>query len=148
MFRKITKEDKDLYMKYVDIFYNSDVVNAPVPKENYEATFNEILKSDTYLSCYIFECENTPCGFCLLSKTFSQEAGGYSVTFEEIYIEPEYRGRGLSTEFFEYCKKNIDAARFRIEVEAENEGAMRLYKRMGFELLPYYQMVIDKCRSK
>ena len=35
-------------------------------------------------------------------------------------------------------------ARLRIEVEDDNEGAKRLYRRMGFELLPYLQMVIDK----
>ena len=37
--------------------------------------------------------------------------------------------------------------RFRIEVEDYNDGAKRLYERMGFELLPYLQMVIDKQRQ-
>ena len=41
-------------------------------------------------------------------------------------------------------KENIPAARYRIEVAADNEKAMRLYERMGFEVLPYIQMVIDK----
>ena len=37
--------------------------------------------------------------------------------------------------------------RLRLEVEDYNKGAMRLYERMGFELLPYLQMVIDKQRQ-
>lgn len=144
MIRRIKESDRELYYEYVDLFYNSDVVNAPVPKINYELTFNEFMRSDDYVWCYIFEQDDKPCGFAMLSKTFSQEAGGVSVTVEEIYVEPEYRNKGLGTEFFEYMKKNIPAARYRIEVEADNEKAKRLYERMGFEVLPYVQMVIDK----
>lgn len=144
MIRRIKESDRELYYKYVDLFYHSDVVNAPVPEINYELTFNEFMRSDDYVWCYIFEEDGKPCGFAMLSKTFSQEAGGISVTVEEIYIEEEYRNRGLGTQFFEYMKENIPAARYRIEVEEDNEKAKRLYERMGFEVLPYVQMVIDK----
>ena len=148
MIRAIREEDRALYYDLVDKFYHSDAVNAPVPTENYRVTFDEMLRSDTYLKGYIFEDEGTPCGFALLSKTFSQEAGGLSVTIEEIYIEPAYRGRGLGTSFFEFLKREIPAMRYRLEVEDDNEGAKRLYERMGFELLPYLQMVIDKQRRQ
>ena len=143
MFRRITENDREFYYDYANRFYNSDAVNAPVPKINYELTFNEFMRSDEYVWCYIFECEGKPCGFAMLSKTFSQEAGGHSVTVEEIYIDEEYRNRGLGTQFFQYMKENIKAARFRIEVEPDNEKAKALYERMGFEVLPYVQMVID-----
>ncbi len=144
MIRKITENDRQLYYRYADLFYNSDAVNAPVPKENYEITFDEFMRSDDYVWCYIFEIDSKPCGFAMLSRTFSQEAGGVSVTVEEIYIEPQYRNKGLGTQFFEYLKANVPAARYRIEVEPDNEKAMSLYRRMGFEVLPYIQMVIDK----
>lgn len=147
MFRKITKNDWELYRHYVDIFYHTDAVNAPVPEENYRATFDEMMRGDAYVTGYIFECEDTPCGFALLSKTFSQEAGGVSVTIEEIYIDPDYRSRGLATEFFDWLKSQPGIMRLRIEVEDDNIGAKRLYERMGFELLPYLQMVIDKQRQ-
>ena len=148
MFRKITADDWELYRRYVDAFYHTDAVNAPVPVENYRVTFDEMIRSDRYVSGYLFELEGEPCGFALLSRTFSQEAGGLSVTIEEIYIEPEYRGRGLATEFFEWLKRESGAMRLRLEVEDYNVGAKRLYERMGFELLPYLQMVIDKQRKK
>lgn len=147
MFRRITAGDWELYRRYVDIFYHTDVVNAPVPTENYRATFDEMLRSDDYVTGYIFEYDGTPCGFALLSKTFSQEAGGKSVTIEEIYIDPEYRSKGLATEFFEWLKSDESIMRLRLEVEDYNEGAKRLYERMGFELLPYLQMVIDRQRK-
>ena len=80
MFRPVTESDRALYYHYADIFYHTDAVNAPVPRENYRVTFDELMRSDVYLKCYIFECEDKPCGFALLSRTFSQEAGGVSVT--------------------------------------------------------------------
>ena len=139
MFRKITKDDWELYRHYVDVFYHTDAVNAPVPEENYRATFDEMMRSDAYVKGYIFECEESPCGFVLLSKTFSQEAGGVSVTIEEIYIDPEYRSRGMATEFFEWLKAQPGIMRLRIEVEDDNEGAKRLYERMGFDLCRIYR---------
>lgn len=147
MFRKITENDWELYRGYVDTFYHTDAVNAPVPTENYRATFDEMLRSDTYVSGYIFEYKGAPCGFALLSRTFSQEAGGLAITIEEIYIEPACRSKGLATEFFEWLKRESGAMRLRLEVEDYNTGAKRLYERMGFELLPYLQMVIDKQRQ-
>ena len=147
MFREITPADRELYYYYVDIFYHTDAVESPVPRENYEVTFNELMRSSDYLKCYIFEDSGKPCGFALLSKTFSQEAGGVSVTFEEIYIDEAHRGKGMAAEFFEYLKSLPDIARLRIEVEDDNQGAKRLYKRMGFQLLPYLQMVIDRWKN-
>ena len=144
MFREITPDDRDLYFHYVDIFYHTDAVESPVPPEHYAVTFDELMRSDAYLKCYIFEDDGVPCGFVLLSKTFSQEAGGVSVTIEEIYIDEAYRSKGLATEFFEYLKSIDEIARLRIEVEDDNQGAKRLYERMGFNLLPYLQMVIDR----
>lgn len=148
MFRSITENDWELYRDYVDAFYHTDAVNAPVPTENYRLTFDEMMRGDAYVKGYIFEYEGTPCGFALLSKTFSQEAGGFSVTIEEIYIEEAYRSKGLATEFFHWLKSQPGIMRLRIEVEDDNDGAKRLYERMGFELLPYLQMVIDRQRQE
>lgn len=148
MFRPVTPLDKALYMRYVDLFYHSDAVEAPVPAANYEATWRELMRGDDYLTCYIFEEDGVPCGFVLLSKTFSQEAGGVSVTVEEIFMEEAYRGRGQATAFFEWLRQQPGIARLRIEVEDDNEGAKRLYERMGFTLLPYLQMVIDQWKQK
>ena len=147
MFRGITEADREMYYRYADIFYHTDVVNAPVPTENYRVTLDEMMRSDTYVTGYIFEDGGEPCGFVLLSRTFSQEAGGLSVTIEEIYIDPEHRSKGLATEFFEWLKSDKSIMRLRLEVEDHNKGAMRLYERMGFELLPYLQMVIDRQRN-
>ena len=85
MIRRIEERDRELYYKYVDRFYHSDVVNAPVPEINYELTFNEFMRSDDYVWCYIFECDNKPCGFAMLSKTFSAKKYSYNYYILSIF---------------------------------------------------------------
>ena len=41
---------------------------------------------------------------------------------------------------FERCP----AARYRLEIEPDNDRARALYERLGFEALPYCQMIREK----
>lgn len=145
MIRKINMDDKALYMELTTEFYASDAVMKPVPNEYIENTFSELMRSDDYLECYILSSDDRPAGYALLAKTFSQEAGGLAVWLEEIYIRDEFRGKGLGSEFFEFLKNGPakDAKRIRLEVEEDNKGAIRLYERQGFTILPYMQMIKD-----
>ena len=69
--------------------------------------------------------------------------GGKVAWVEEIFINPEYRGQGLGKEFFNFIKKEIEphCTRIRLEVEEDNIKAKKLYSSLGFEILPYQQMV-------
>ena len=64
---------------------------------------------------------------------------------EELYVRPQYQGRGLGGAFFRFLEETYagQAARIRLEVEPDNDGARRLYGRVGFEELPYMQMCRD-----
>lgn len=144
MIRKLTKDDKELYMYFTELFYNSDAVLHPVPEKNRENTFNELMRSEDYAQCYILEYENKPVGFALLAKTFSQEVGGIVIWIEELYVLEEYRGRGLGKEFFSFVEENIPNSRLRLELEPDNQRAKKLYESLGFRVLDYKQMVKDK----
>ena len=82
----------------------------------------------------------------LLAKTFSQEAGGPVVWIEEIYIRPEYQGKGIGSRVFKKLDAMFDAGvyRLRLEVEKTNIRAVELYERQGYTWLAYDQMIKDK----
>ena len=63
---------------------------------------------------------------------------------EELYVRPAFQGRGCARQFFTWLEEHFPAARYRLEVEPENERAMALYRRVGFEPLPYAQMILDR----
>ncbi len=143
MIRKIEFKDKDEYIKMATDFYNSPAVLSPIPSENFQLTFNELMNSSTYAEGFIFEASGEAAGYGLIAKTFSQEAGGMVVWIEEIYVKEAYRGKGLGSEFISFIKNRIPAKRYRLETEPDNYKAQQLYKRHGFESLEYINFSID-----
>ncbi len=143
--RKTLPSDRDEYTKMAREFYATDAVLIHADDSHFDATFRELMRSEDYAICYIFELDGKTAGYSLLAKTYSQEAGGMVVWIEEIYVLPEFRGRGIGKEFFSFILKNRpeNVKRFRLEAEKENEGAIRLYKSFGFDFLEYDQMIID-----
>lgn len=143
MIRRICREDRETYITLVREFYRAGVTLEVIDNKNIEITFDELMRSDVYAEGYMIEYEEKTAGFALLAKTFSQEAGGLVIWLEELYIRPEYRSKGLGSEFFEYLEKNADSRikRIRLEVEKENTRVVKLYEKLGFKWFAYDQMV-------
>lgn len=145
MIRKLKKEDRQLYIEMAREFYHSDAVLHPVPDTHFEKTVAEALCGNGWAEIFILEYESAAAGYALTAKSFSQEAGGTVVWIEEIYIREPYRSKGLGKEFFNYIEKERDpgTVRIRLEVEEENERAASLYRKLGYEILDYVQMIKD-----
>lgn len=79
------------------------------------------------------------------SLCYSAEVGGTCVFIEEVYLLPEFRGRGLGRQVLEWIFTQYpDSRRFRLEVTQMNQGAAHLYEKCGFQYLRYDQMVLDR----
>lgn len=143
MIRKFSENDRKLYLEMAGEFYHSDAVLHPVPDSYLEKTAEEALASDAYVQIYLIEYEGEAAGYALTAKTFSQEAGGYVIWIEELYIREQYRSKGLGREFFQYLEENKGegTARLRLEVEEDNKRAVSLYERLGYRVLDYVQMI-------
>ena len=88
----------------------------------------------------VFEADGAICGYAMIAKSFSTEFGKPCVWIEDLYLEEEYRGKGLGSAFFGFIEEKYPDSMFRLEVEAENEAALRLYKKRGYDTLPYMEM--------
>lgn len=145
MIRKINENDREVMLDMFDEFYHSPGVLHAVPKSHFERTLKEVFGSSPFIDCYIFELNGEAAGYGQLSITYSNEAGGICVWLEEIYVRPAFQGNGLGSEFLNFVKTEYKkAARLRLEIEPDNDGARKLYKRMGFSELEYQSMIIDK----
>lgn len=145
MIRKITAADRREYLSMVNDFYNSDAVCHAVDTHNFEKTFDELMRDDTYAEGYIFETDGAVSGYALLAKTFSQEAGGIVIWVEEIYIKPAFRGMGQGKEFLKgiIARLGHGVSRIRLEASECNGRAVKLYRSLGFTDLEYGQLIID-----
>ena len=140
-FRRIAAGDREEFLAMSREFYTSEAVLHPIPDDHHARAFDELMRSDAYLVCYVMELAGQAVGYALLTKTYSREAGGLNVWVDELYLRPGYRGLGAGSAFFAFLEQAHPAARYRLETEPENERAQSLYRRMGYRDLPYLQMV-------
>ena len=142
--RPITKDDREIFLTLSNEFYNSPAVLAPIKQEFHDNAFDELMRSREYLECYILEYDGQLAGFGLLNFSYCHEAGGKIVWIEELYIREAYRSHGIGRAFFAFVEEKHPAFRYRLEVEKENERAVKLYKALGYDFLEYDQMIKDK----
>lgn len=141
--RRIEEEDREFFLEAADAFYHTDAVEKPLPMKKLEAIFDEMMRSDVYIEGFILMHNGERAGYAAAAKTFQTESAALTVWIEDLYILPQYRGKGLGRTFFERLFEKYDSAagRYRLEVEPENETAYNLYKKLGFRELGYTQMI-------
>ena len=137
--------DREILIQMMGEFYLSPAVLHPVPGEYFVRTADAIEEKSPYIAAFIAEHQEKPAGYGLVSLTYSNEVGGLVVWLEELYIREQARGFGLGTEMIAFIENRYAGrvARFRLEVEERNQGAVRLYERLGYVSLPYSQMTKD-----
>ena len=138
--RYMEKKDKSQVIEMMSVFYASDAVWSNGSSEIFEADVDNCVGESPYVEGYIFESEDIIQGYAMVAKSFSTEFGKPCIWIEDIYIKNEYRGRGIGKMFFDYIQEKYPNSVFRLELEPENEAALRLYKKCGFEILPYMEM--------
>ncbi len=142
MIRRIEEKDREVFIEMSEEFYHSPAVLHPVDSSFHTKAFDELMRSKEYLECYITEEDSRIAGFCLLNKTYQHEYGGRVLWVEELYVRPEFQGKGLGSKMLKFVEEdNPDTALIRLETEPDNFGAKRLYERNGYEFLEYQQYI-------
>ena len=71
--------------------------------------------------------------------------GGICIWLEDLYIKPDYRHSGISGKVFEFIENHYpNAVRFKLEVEPENEFAVKCYQKQQYKILTYSVMSKEK----
>ncbi len=141
--RFVTEEDRIVLIAMMNDFYHTPGVLHEISTDHFEKTIDQLLQNEPYVNGYIIQFERKTAGYCLLAHTYSNEAGGSTVWIEELYVLPEFRGHKLADKAIRELFKLYEdtAARFRLEVTADNKIAKKIYYRLGFKNLDYQQMV-------
>lgn len=141
MIRKMIKEDTEEVMAMMRVFYDSPAVFHTSSDAVLRKDIEDCLSDMPLIHGYVFEVENQIAGYAMTALSYTTEYGGLCVWIEDLYFKPEYRGQGLGTSFFEFLEKEYPhAVRFKLEVEAENESAVAVYKKNGYGISPYFLM--------
>ncbi len=99
------------------------------------ATLEETLFGATrYAQCIIAEYQSKPVGYALFFNNFSTFTGRPGIYLEDLYVQPEMRGKGFGKNLLAYLAKlAVDSNFTRVEwsVLDWNEPAIEFYRSIG-----------------
>ncbi len=138
--RDMTAQDKSSVFEMMRVFYASPAVLSNGSDEIFLNDIENCINNNNYLEGYIIENSNDIQGYAMVAKSFSTEFGKPCIWIEDLYIKEQYRGLGIGKKVMEFITQKHTDCIFRLEVETENEKAIKLYEKCGFTVLPYMEM--------
>ena len=135
--RKLTAGDFEEILTMMKVFYASDALLVHPTEAVLRRTLTEAVGDSPYLTGYGFEEDGVLAGYGMVTRSYSTEMGGVCVWIEDLYILPRYRGKGFGSSFLRFVEDRYrqEVVRLRLEAEPENERAMAVYAKAGFEIL-------------
>lgn len=141
--RKLVEEDRSEILSMMKVFYSSVAVFTNGSDEIFERDFDACIENNPYLEGYVFVIDEKILGYAMLAKSFSTEFGKPCIWLEDLYLKPEFRGKGIIPKVIKYFEDNYKDCVLRLEVEDENSHAVHVYEKAGFSRLPYVEMKKD-----
>lgn len=95
-----------------------------------ESLFGERRGAEVLIAC----CKGAPAGFALFFHSFSTFLGRPGIYLEDLYVKPEFRGRGIGRALLAHLArlaKERGCGRLEWAVLDWNEPAIKLYKSIG-----------------
>ena len=140
MIRRMEEKDREQVVAMMREFYASPAVLSNGSEEIFAADISACVGGSPYLEGYVFEEAGELQGYAMTAKSFSTEFGKPCIWIEDLYMKDRCRGTGIGSAFLRYMEETYPKAVFRLEVEEENEGAVKLYRKHGYDVLPYMEM--------
>jgi ribosomal protein S18 acetylase RimI-like enzyme len=109
-------------------------------EEIFLADIENCVNDNPYLEGYIIEGPDGIQGYGMIAKSFSTEFGKPCIWIEDLYLKENYRGYGIGKVFLDFIGDKYPGCLLRLEAEEENERAIRLYEKCGFQILPYTEL--------
>ena len=125
--------DCDLILDFMAAYYQLDGI--PFVREKAAAALAELLADPSAGRVWLITAESDAVGYVVLTFGFSLEYHGRDAFIDELYVDGSFRGRGYGRRALALVEDEARALHVRelhLEVERRNEGAQRLYRRLGF----------------
>ena len=136
----MTAGDKVAVLAMMRDFYASAAVFTNGSDEIFSNDIENCINDNPCLEGYIIENTAEIQGYAMIAGSFSTEFGKPCIWLEDLYVKDGCRGLGLGRMFMDFITEKYAGCIFRLDAEAENEPAIRLYKKCGFTVLPYLEL--------
>lgn len=141
--KRMEQKDTNEVFEMMRDFYDSPAILHDVSEEVLRRNIDACISDNPFMEGLVFRAHGGIAGYAMLAKSFSTEFGGTCIWIEDLYMKPEYRGGGIGTQFFGYLEKTYQgkAVLLKLEVERGNTWAIEVYKKCGYQELPYMEMI-------
>ncbi len=142
--RPAVNDDLASLRSLVPMLYREDG-DTDFPAENIERTFDTFEKNPHLGIILIIELDEKIIGYTIIATYYSNEYGGTLVCFDEVFVLPEHRGKGIGTNLLTtlMSKRPFNAVGCWIEVSSRNKRASDLYERLGFKPFKYNVLMYE-----
>ncbi len=127
-----TKENIETILNFMEGYYQFDSLDYN--REKASKTLGEFIGS-TMGSLFIIYSDDKPVGYFCLAYGYSLELHGRDCFLDELYLEEEYRQKGIGNEvmaFIEDYLKQKNVKSLHLIVFEKNVGAQQYYIKNGF----------------
>lgn len=138
--RPMTAKDKPAVVAMMRDFYASPAVWSNGSEEIFMKDIENCIKGSPYVEGYIIADGAEIQGYAMIARSYSTEFGKPCIWIEDLYIREACRGKGAGKAFMTFITQKYTDCIFRLEVEEENTSALALYRKCGFDVLPYMEM--------
>lgn len=138
--RIINEQDRLAVLEMMREFYSSPAVYTSGSDKIFSNDIDNCINNTPFLEGYVFDGPKGIQGYAMIAKSFSTEFGKPCIWVEDLYIKEAFRGSGIGNDFLTFLTSKYQNCIFRLEVEEDNEQAIKLYKKFGFTVLPYMEM--------
>ncbi len=146
-FRSCNSSDFEKICDLIINLYEEDPGEKEMTKEKALHTLDVLSKKIDLGSVLVIEDKGTIIGYCILINFWSNEYGGNIVHIDELYIQENYRSKGIGTQLIKQLAKSkfANAVGLQLEVTPGNSRAKNLYEKLGFTLHENsaYEMDLD-----
>ncbi len=140
MIRNMEAKDTEAVFAMMQVFYASPAVLTDGSAEIFQKDIKNCIGDNPYVEGYVMEEGTELQGYAMIARSYSTEFGKPCIWIEDLYIKEEYRGKGIGSSFFSFITQKYPDHVYRLEVEEENERAIHVYEKNGFQVLPYMEM--------
>lgn len=130
---RATLRDRDSLLQLMSAFYAE--AGYPLNTDRAAVAFRELLSDDSLGRAWLIFASGEIVGYLVITLGFSMEYGGRDAFVDDLFVRPEYRGKGLGTiALAKGCAvcAELGVRALHLEVERGNAAAQALYRRAGF----------------
>jgi GNAT superfamily N-acetyltransferase len=121
-------------LRMMRALYEADGHDVRVNAETFPSTIDHLLANPASGRIVLLTDGRVLHGYALLVSYWSNEWGGIALLLDELFVDKEFRGRGIAKSFFKYLEheRPFGAVVVALEVASRNTRARALYESLGF----------------